>query len=190
MSRMADFLDVERCVRVVYPSGHIEEPDLAAVDLHLDSDGVARLANAIVAGPCATAATELEVVKSHIIHVGGCDAPDWEEFNRGMTPPERRAAVARCEDGLAYWNVKVSRMGPFWTGYWNTFRLQGDRVVPESSGVPGEYEWVEILRHTKTVLSSNGLLEISREMLDRTLRWFGRNEDGVTVYDALFSDIY
>src|SRR5688500_6229805 len=95
----ADRMGVEGALRRAYPGGLLDEPELEALDQDLPGERLAALLETVAAIPRLNAVMEVEVVRSHILHIGSEDAPDWEQLNRELTDGERNAAVSARPDG-------------------------------------------------------------------------------------------
>ncbi|HYW10029.1 MAG TPA: hypothetical protein VE913_23890 [Longimicrobium sp.] len=198
--RVADLPTLDRAAHRVYPTQFFDELDTSVADTHLSMEHLDDVLQAIASISGITAVVEVEMVKTHVLHVGLESAPTWEELNRVFTPRERVSAVARSGADLLYWNILLSRFGPFWTGYWNRFDRKQGRVVAKLVNQGDSEEWCRIRAHVTAAFSTFGLREVPSELLDSRLSWLDvrdshgtahqRDGRGPSIYDAFFSDVY
>jgi hypothetical protein len=194
----ADRTEVERALRRVYPTGTLDEPDLEALDQHLRGDRLEALFHAIASLRGLNAVLEVEIVRSHVLRIGTDDTPDWERLNREFGDRQRKAAVAAAREGLLYWNIMLSRIGPFWSEYWNLFQVREGIVVPEVVHQPRSSQWMTIINQVRPALATFGVCQVSEDMLAVPVPWLTVSSEiaskapprRATVYDGLFSDIY
>jgi hypothetical protein len=189
--------DVDRVLRSAYPSLVLEDLDPDALDKHLPLDQLPALLERLSVIRGMNAVIEPEIVRSHLLHVGRDEYPDWESFNRGSSRSERNVAIAEAGGELAFWNILLSRVGPFWTAYWNTFRIRQERVVPELTEQPADVRWSAIMKAVQAELGSSGIYEVDPRLRGDSITWLRYTHDDAdehsrspTIYDALFSDVY
>jgi hypothetical protein len=191
----ADFAGVVTAVRRMYATGTVDEPVVDLLDRHF-ARGLRALADAVGSVPGATAVLEPEVVRSHVLHVGLSVAPDWQAFNREYARQARAAAIRERDGEIVYWNILLSRIGPFWTDYWNGFRVVDGLARPVQIGAPESAGWTSIRREVANCLAWFGLKLVGGDLLglrvslsDEKDRSTSTGADQPTVYDALFSDV-
>jgi hypothetical protein len=95
----ADRRGVERALRRAYPTGILDEVEVSALDLDLPEARLSALFAEIASLPRLKAVIEVEIVRSHVLHVTSENHPDWEQLNREFTDRERKAAVSAAEGG-------------------------------------------------------------------------------------------
>ena len=193
---------IDEVLRRLHPTGRYEDLALGMMDHHWAEEGPSHLLNQLIAVPGVSACLELaefEMERRHVLHVGRQEAPTWQEFHRLFSDEDRREALQEGGGSIVYWNILLSRLGPFWTSYWNEFIEQGGRIVPEPSSAPDTFEWKIVVNGVEEILRDEGLTRVSRELLDRPVQWLSVSPDhhspvarkigNPTVYDALFEDI-
>lgn len=181
---------INRVLRIAYPTGVLADLGEQSLDKHMGLDEILLFVQEISRNGLVTAVLEPEVVKSHVLHVGLSGDPDWELLNREMTD-EQRSDVVRRRGHVAYWNLLLSRIGPFWTGYWNTFQLMNGRVLPSWSESVVSGAWPRIRSTVSTVLSDAGFIEVPHRLWNAPVNLLWSASSGqVKVYDALFSEEY
>jgi hypothetical protein len=182
---------VQRAANLAYPARDISEPDPARVDLDVPEHLLAALGSRI-ASLGVTVVAQPEVVRSHMLYVGLHDFPDWQHLNRSLTGAARVSEVSRHPEGIPYWIIMISRLGPFWHGYWNVFRMRDGRVVPEWARDHRAGDWPHIRRGVSRIFADVNLCEVRRDVLDARVKWSPEprtTHKPVTIYDALFSDV-
>lgn len=192
--------EIEGSVRRLYPQGTYEAMEYEQLDAHLDASRLQHLVRALSNLP--KAQVELEpgthgTERSHTLYLGLRGLPTWGEFNRIYSASERRAALERHPEGITYWFISLSRVGPFWMSYWNSFRLQEGRIVPELVAPPATPKWRNLVDTVRMFLSSQGITEIEQPVLDQPLEFLTTAENDLlrsrgfshpTVYHCLFGD--
>jgi hypothetical protein len=186
---------LRRGLERVYPSGVVRDPDHNVMDAHLPPQALDALLSALAGVQHLNAVVEPDTGKSHMLRIGLDDAPDWEILNRRLSSRERREAVMR-RDGILYWNVMLSRVGPFWTGYWNRFFVSAGQVVPALTDPGCGMVWPKLIKDVTDTLAAHELKQVDPSLLKATVPWLRMVADpsstthsGVTVYDAVFSDL-
>jgi hypothetical protein len=179
---------VESTIRKMYPTGSYDEIAVDLIDAHLSVPALKALLHEVnhVPGVCADVDLD-ESEKSTALYVGLRTAPSWAEFNRDYTERQRVSAV-RERGALTYWIVRLSRIGPFWTSYWNEFRNRNGRIMPEISLPPKDEEWVKVVNRIPNVLSAFSLDEIPPGELITPVPWISPPD--ITIQTALFHNAY
>ena len=193
---------IEQALRRTHPTGKYEELALDRLDPYTTSRQLKSLLQRVNSSQFARADIELassEMERSHILHVGLDNGPSWGEFNRAVSGEERLTCLREHGGSLLYWNIQLSRVGPFWTGYWNEFAERRGRIMPELVSAPSSYDWVRIIDDTQSILASSGFTEVDQALLDIPVTWMttasgylleGRGQNpSPTVQDCLFNDI-
>jgi hypothetical protein len=198
-SKQATRREVEKALQRAYPTKVIDELHVSILDSDLPSDRLRDLFNSIASTPQSKAVFEVDVGKAHVVHVGYEGVPDWEELNREFTSRERFVAIAESGGGILYWNILLSRIAPFWAGYWNFFQVKNDEVCPEIVAEDTGDVWTHVTFSVRSTLASYGLHEVSQALLDSPVTWLhpepnskpaGSTTHRLTVYDAIFSEVY
>jgi hypothetical protein len=132
---------------------------------------------------------DYEFERSYTVYIGRSSAPSWMEFNREMEEPERTRVLRTEAEPLVYWVLRLSRVAPYWAGYWNQFDLKQGRVRPNVAAQPSSWEWASIAGQVRKTLAERGIEELSQPTLDASLPWKPA-KDGrpFTVFRCLFSD--
>lgn len=198
MPSVADFASIQPDLHRLHPTDVLDEIDVNELDTHLPRLRLLALLHEVGRVQGANAVLETEIVRSHILHVGCGDAPDWERFNREMSRRKRVSILQRLGGGILYWNLRFSRIGPFWTDNWNMFQVRGDVVVPEVVDPPDRGTWTTIINRIRQILADYEFREIPPALLRSRIPWLRYSGDRTalddipdehsTVYDALFSD--
>jgi hypothetical protein len=189
---------LDRELREAHPTSVYEEIDPGALDRHLEGEELKRLLAAVnaVSGARVSASVVEEVwERSHMVHVGASDAPAFHEF---VVLGGARVSLIREHGGsIPYWIIHLSRVGPYWTAYWNDWRVKDGRPHIEMRA-PGSPEWTSIVERVSSLLAERGWREIGPEVLDLHLPWLSTLSADVlvergasphpTVHDALFAE--
>jgi hypothetical protein len=192
----ADLGSIRRVLSQVYPTGALEDLTPDVLDVHLDNERLDALLGSVARVDGLTVVFEPELVKSHCLHVGVAGAPDWEAFNRELSLRQRVSAVAERNGQIVYWNILLSRLGPFWTDYWNTFEVRKNQAVPSLTEPSTTPEWTAVRSNVRRVLGSFGLRRVGRELSSLRTEWLAHHGDPrssgprPTVFDALFSEMF
>jgi hypothetical protein len=194
---------VERVMRRVHRDGRYESVAPGSFDAHLSDRDLQSLVKRVNSIPGARAVLELAAQlmdRSHTLHVSEADRPTWEEFNRLATEPERLHELRAVGEPLLYWNIRLSRLGPFWASTWNRFFVRRGRVGVEVCAEPAGFEWHTIICRVTDTLQSLKLEHLDYEVLDKPVPWLSSSADyllesrgqypGPTVYNVLFEDLY
>jgi hypothetical protein len=202
-SMEADILPrIEQALKRMHPTGKYEEIALDRLDPYTTSRQLKSLLQRVNRSHLPIADIELassDMERSHILHIGRGSGPSWGEFNRSMSDEERLTSLREHAGSLTYWNIQLSRVGQFWTGYWNEFTVQRGRIMPDIVPAPSDYEWLKIISETRAILTSTGLTEVEQALLDVPVTWMtsaagyllderGRSPSP-TVQNCLFNDI-
>jgi len=122
--------------------------------------------------------------------VSSMSAPSWHSFNRKLPEQARYQIVLNAKDPIVFWVVHVSRLGPFWTGDWNTFSIEGDRVVSAMAVEPDDPKWRMVTSRVRDVLKRLGLNELTASEVKCPASGLqsSRGAPGPTLFEALFVD--
>lgn len=137
--------------------------------------------------------------RSATLHIGKSGLPRWGELNRTYSGVERRTFVRDALETVLYWNIQLSRLGPFWIGYWNTFVLTKGEVRVEVCAPPESTDWRHIIDTTTATLRKHHYTAVPKELLDQPVQWLttaqaylltDRNQPPhPTVSNVLFYDL-
>jgi hypothetical protein len=193
---------IERTIRGLHPSGRYEDLSPDRLDAHLAVRQLESVVGQVNATPEASADLEMaaqSLERRHILHVTEKGRPSWHQFNRFLTD-EARVNILRRQGALLYWNIRLSRVGPFCTSYWNEFVLRRGIITPELSSSPTGDEWKRIIRSVEAILAASGLTWVPPDLLERPIPWLFSTADyllesrrrfpGPTAYHVLFGDLY
>jgi len=193
---------IDETLHRLHPTGRYEDLALGMMDHHWAEEGPSHLLNQLIAVPGVSACLELaefEMERRHVLHVGRQEAPTWQEFHRLFSDEDRREALQEGGGSIVYWNILLSRLGPFWTSYWNEFTEQGGRIAPELCTPPDSFEWKTVVVNVEELLRGEGLTRVNPELLDRPVRWLlvspehhspvAGGAGNPSVYYALFEDL-
>ena len=193
---------IEEVLRRLHPTGAYEGLVLENLDQHWPAGGVLSLLEQVGGASGLSACLEpldFPVQRRHVLHIGLQEAPDWEEFNRLLSPSERAEALEGNGGSIAYWNILLSRLGPFWTGNWNVFGEKEGNIEPELSEVPHSFEWGIAVNRVHEIFSQFYLAEVDSGSLFTLVSWMTLSRKywspagtpppkHPTLYDALFED--
>lgn len=195
--------DLEATIRRAHPGGAYGSLDLDGLDKHLSPERLRSLAERMqthVLLQVEIVPPEPEYDRSFTCYIRRRTEPSWIEFNRIMDPDERRLAVQERISPLVYWIIQLSRLGPYWRGYWNRFEEADGRVVAEGCARPENDEWEGIVEHVSDALTASGFQEIEEALLQERVPWLeaegvstlrsARSGTPPTVYECVFSEIY
>ncbi len=193
---------VERVLHALHPGQLYEAPDLEVFDRHLRPEAMRMLLSRVADQNCLIAELEpalSEMDRSNHLHIGLCSLPSWSKFNRGLEGHARLAALRDHGGSIVYWNIDLSRVGPFWKGFWNRFTEHRGRVIPELSNEPSSSEWTEGVSSTRDVLASFNLRELPPDVLALPVHWLKTHMSAMlmqrgqsphpTVENGLFTDL-
>lgn len=194
---------VDRALRAAHPTGHYGVLDADALDEHLTPDRIESLlaelrANFLVEAEIAP--PEPDYDRSFVCYVGLRSGPGWHEFNREFSEDQRLTEVRNRLSPLVYWVIQLSRLGPYWTGYWNSFEEADGRISPATASPPDDADWLSAIQHVSEVLHVQRFEEIGNSTLGAPVAWLDASDiptlrstgkdTGPTVYECLFSEIY
>src|SRR4051812_43575882 len=134
---------IEREVRRVHADGKYENLLIDLLDAYTSPGALRSLLQALNSSPALVAELELAsqaADRSHTLHIGQRSRPSWERFNRAL-PDFARVDELQKNGSLLFWNVQLSRVGPFWTSYWNNFVLENGKPTPKLLTDPPGFEW-------------------------------------------------
>lgn len=194
---------LEDLLRRTHPGGRYAALDLGQLDAHLSEAAVRKLEDALNRNILLTAelvAPEPDYDRSFTCYVGRRVDPSWLEFNRKLDANERNELVENREQPLIYWVIQLSRLAPYWHAYWNAFRNVGGRVIAGAVEVPQGNEWPSISEYVRGTLATFGYAHVDPELLQQRVPWLttagvetlrtSNEEQGPTIYECLFSEVY
>lgn len=193
---------IDRWLRLAHPGGIYEEPAREAWDRHFSAPVLERTLEELFDIPgtrSVVAVPEWEVERSYTVYMGLETAPSWEEFNRGLTGPQRSRTLEKLGGAIDYRVIRLSRIGPFWMDFWNRFEARRGRIEAVLIAGPETPTWIAAEPRVRALLSQAGLSEVRRPLLDAPVPWLstvladelarrGRTPHP-TVQEALFIDL-